>query len=107
MRPLVPLMIAAAAPAGALDCRIEAHPSGFGTELRAVAYSAADAHAQWRFEVDRVSLAGRSSNSQGGQGLLRAGEEMVVGRVALGGTGRTDARLTVTVAGEQASCRLP
>ncbi|MGR3541851.1 MAG: curli-like amyloid fiber formation chaperone CsgH [Hasllibacter sp.] len=109
MRPFPPVaaIVMAGAPAVALDCRIETHPGLFGTELRAVASSLADVSAEWRFEVERVSLAGRSSNAQGGRGVLRAGQDVVIGRVTLGGGGRTDARLTVTAGPERASCSLP
>ena len=107
---LIPVLAAAAFPSeglvqatertrasGGVQCEIRASKARGGIELQAVVVADRSAQGQYDFVVKSQSGGGSSDISQGGEFVLRKGEEQVLGVVSVGSGARPAYRARLQV----------
>ena len=104
-----PAVLVAMGAANAATCRIDAERDAGLVQVVGIVRAEEDMVANARLQVRRTSSAGTANSAQGGVFSVRAGEEAVVGRVAINADADSDlwAELTVQWDGGQTSCRYP
>lgn len=104
-----PAVLIAMSAGDATTCRIEAEQRAGLVYLSGVVHAQEDMVATASLRVRRTGAGGTSDNLQGGMFGVRAGEEAIVGQVAVNAGADDDlsAELTVAWEGGQAACQYP
>jgi hypothetical protein len=86
-------------------CEIKATQQGSMISLDGKLFADSDVSGSYRLQVTSVGGSGNTNIRQGGGFSARAGDEVTLGRVMVGGSGATyDASLEVTAGGETFKC---